>query len=1542
MVKAVIKKALKVAGWIVGVFLALDLLLVCLLFVPPIQTFIVHKVTDSLSKSWGTEISIKDIRITPTLKIVAHEVAIKDHHQENMIYTGTLKCRFRSYHPQSSHLGLRDVSFDDLDFVLRTYKGEDVNNIYKWCEVFESDDTSGVFKLTTNKVEITNGRFVLIDDNERVVYDTTGQPGIDYAYLELDNLNIKAKDFVLVNDDIGMFIKQLSFTQYGGFKLNECNGDFHISSKDLTFTNMRLKTDESDLDMDLYFRYDDWVTYAEFLDSVYIGAEIRPSVLAMNDVAGFAPAIRGMDEIFCIKADTMDGVVNDFRLRNVDATWNGHNRVHGDIAIRDVVDFLNARFDVSLDSSAFHLPDLAQFTLPGGHTIPTNAFLNKVGTATLSGTMRGVLSDFNANLQAGTGLGAVNAVLSTATLDGKLQVNAQVASPNFNLAKLTGDYRLFGTAHLNATVEGQTASTGFTAENLKTLEAHLKGYSSRFHLMGYPLREIRLEGDYQPDFIYATLVANDPNLQCETVAQLDLAQEVPSLQGNISGLKLAAGNIGKQLPLVDSAKAEGFDQIIALAQRNPDLQLNFDLFQVALNGTDLDNVNGYLGCDNLIIRYNEDSISNNRLRLTTFNHDGLHKYILSSNIVNANFESTYPIAVVKDSLQSIAHNLFPSLVSAAQQLPDQMAKTDTSYSNDYIKFYMTTYNTRPLTKLILPDMFLAPNSTVNVDIRADHSADKVEVSLPYFSIRNKIRLYHFAMNANTKTLNSLDLSLSGDSVVVFVGSNTLLFDRLEFDANSDKSLIQCNFDWHNAFNSDSNNSTLSGTIDIARTNDIVIHLEPSRIFLKDYECHFNDQNTIHLKPHAYEFDNLVFAMQNSSLELNGNYDTKDSSRLTLAARNFDLTLINPLLEDMTFNGWLSADLNLMNRSNRRLLFGKLITDELTINDGRLGDLFLMAGVNDENIVRFSGGLFDAPNQKLDYDFLKQFSIRDFMSQKDIIANVSGSYDKKAFTAQAKFDSLNANFLESFLSAFSDDLTGYASGNLSLCISPDSSYIDGTVHVLNAEMGIAALGTHYRIIDQDLFFNKKGISFRNMQIMDKDRNTATLSGDILHEMFNNMELNLQIHTDRLLALNTPRTTNSVFYGTGYVQGDISIRGTDNHLFFTGPNIKTLSGSKIVLQVNSTNTASETDYIHFQSRVKKDSAVVEQERQSSTDLGFDFTFDVTKDADVVILLESIGGTLNATADGRFNLVYNNDELNLYGNLLLNSGTFKISLYDVVNSKFALVPGGYINFDGPLENMLVNISAYKTSKTSLANIIPSDQLSSGNADVNAYIHLNGPLMQRIEPTFSFELPNSSSEVRNLFYTAIDTQNKENMTKQFAYFLITNTFMPENTIGTGLLSGFTSVISGMTLLSNAVNNLLSNVIDSKRGGFGITYNQATEKTAAEYGVMANANLLNNRVIMSTRIGYYDDRTRQSAYNNIYGDLTVEYVINPSGTWRVKAFTYIGERDDNYYYNDNANNYVAGAALTYKQDFDTRKRNRKQAKTAKQSKKNSQNEQQQ
>ncbi|MCR4879317.1 MAG: translocation/assembly module TamB domain-containing protein [Bacteroidales bacterium] len=1519
------KKALKITAWVVGVFLFLDLLLVGLLFVPAIQTFVVHKVTTVLSEKWGTEISIGDIHITPTFKLVAHEVAIKDHHDENMIYSGTVKGRLRGIKTKPFRLSLGNVEFHDLDVVLRTYKDEEIINIAKWASVFKSDKPKSGFVLTSNSVDIKNGRFVLINDNTRVVYDTAGRPGIDYAFLELADLDIEAKDFRLNGADVAMNFKQLAFSQYGGFQLQHGSGDFRICDTTLTFDNLKLKTAESDLDLDLAFKYSKWKSYGDFLDSVNIHAAIRPSTLAMDDIAGWAPAIRGMNEVFQLQADTVSGTVNDFRLKNVSANWLDDNLVQGDIAIRDVTHFKDADFDVTLDSSVVNLADLSRFTIPGGKSLKSNKTLNKLGTATVSGTFQGGLSQFNTDLQANTGLGNIKAVLSTDTQDGHLVFDGNVTSKNFRLAKLTGKGKVLGTSNLNLQFDGQTASTGFTADNLKTVSAHVGGDLRTFPVLGYPIRNIHLDGDYQDGLLNATMNANDPNLQCNVIAQLDNTQSVPYLQGSIDLPKFAAGAIAQKMPAVDSASAKGIYKVISTLQRNPALQLSFDHFQISMHGSNLDNCNGFLGCDNLKLTFSEDSIANDRLRLTAINSDRLHKYILSSSLASATYESTYPIASVKDSLQSIAHNLFPSLIAAAKGERMEIGKPllTAGDADSYIKFNARTYNTRAVTKLFYPDLFIAPGSTVNLDIRANHVDDRVEVDLPFFGIRNKVRLHNFHLDGQTTDAKTLALKVNGDSVLVHVGNGNLLFDKTQIEASAANDLIRYDLSWHNPFNSAGNISQLSGTADISETDNIIIQLDPSRIFLKDYECHFNDQNTIHIRPHRYEIDNLVFSTQNSSVAINGDYDTKDSSRLSMAAKNIDISLINPLLNGMSFGGRMSADLNLLNRNDRRLIFGKLITDELNMNETRLGDLFLMAGLNNNNAIRFTGGLFDSSKSSLDYEYLSNFSIRDFQQEKSIIAKLSGSYEQKSFKATADFDTLQADFLEPFLSGFCDELSGTASGELTLNISPDSSYIDGNVHVLDAEMGIAALGTRYKVIEQDILFDKEGIMFPGMKIFDKDGDSAILAGKIAHKMFKDMRLDLKINTDRILALNTPRSTNSVFYGTGYVKGDVSISGTGDNLYFIGPDIQTLKGSKIVLEVQSANSASETDQIRFVPRTSNETETVETPK-SSTNLNFDFTFNVTNDADVVLLLDAIGGTLNARADGRFQLIYNNnDNLNLYGNLMLHSGDFKLSLYDVVNSKFTLMNGGTINFDGPLENMTVNISAYKTSKTSLANIIPAEHLPSGNVDVMSILRLNGPLMQRIEPTFAFELPNSSSEVRNLFYTAIDTQNTENMTKQFAYFLVTNSFMPEN-----MFAGTGTGVPGMNMLSNMVNNLLSNVIDSKRGGFGITYNQATETTSAEYGVKANANLFNERISMSTSIGYYDNRAVANAYNNIYGDFTVEYLINPSGTWRVKAYTYIGQRDDYYYYIGNEyNNYVAGVALTYKQDFDSRKRNRNKGK---------------
>ena len=165
------------------------------------------------------------------------------------------------------------------------------------------------------------------------------------------------------------------------------------------------------------------------------------------------------------------------------------------------------------------------------------------------------------------------------------------------------------------------------------------------------------------------------------------------------------------------------------------------------------------------------------------------------------------------------------------------------------------------------------------------------------------------------------------------------------------------------------------------------------------------------------------------------------------------------------------------------------------------------------------------------------------------------------------------------------------------------------------------------------------------------------------------------------------------------------------------------------------------------------------------------------------------------------------------------------------------------------------------------------------------------------------------------------KNLTKQFAYFMVTNNFMANDLFSSDRNTGGAG--ASLNFFSNVVNNLIGNMIDSKKGHFGITYNQATETSSAEYGVNASANLLKDRMSIETSIGYYDDQNTQRA-TNMYGDFTVEYSLNDKGTWKLKAYTYIGERDDEYVLHSEQLNYTAGVALAYKQDFgDLRRKNR-------------------
>lgn len=1530
------KKIGKVFLWILIGFIALDLILVGLLFVPSIQTFAVNKLTSSISEKWGSEISIKDVHITPTLKLVAHDFKLCDNHNKPMITAGTIKGRLLSFTVKPLKLKFGTLDVDSADVVLRKYKGEESVNISLWAQKIKKEKKEkGTLQITAKNLKLTNSRFVLINDEKRVVFDTKNNPDIDYGYLELKDINLDADKFIIQAKqivNIGMNFNHLAFNQYGGFSLTDGQANFSICDTALVMDKMHFVTPNSDLDMDLKFKYDEWQQLGEFVDSVRISSTIRPTTLCMKDVAGFAPALKGMDETFSITADRFYGAVSNFKLINFLARWGMGNQLHGDLALKNVTDFKHADITLELDSSNVNVPELANFTLPKGKTIPINKTVAKFGNTSLKCSFAGTLSEFDASVDAVSGLGTLFANLGTVVdNDGRMHLEGSVASPNLNLAKLTGKSKILNSLDVFVSFDGDMASSTLDAENFQTLEAHLDGDIQYIDLYGYRLRNTSINGEYKDRLYNGTIVSHDPNVDCDILAQVDLTDKLPAIQGNISLDHFNASNVAKKMHNVDSATAKGFDKLLYAVKQNPNLSFSFDNFMIAIRGNNLENLNGYAGCDNIVIRSNEDSLSNDRLRITAINTDNDHKFILSSGIANATLETSYPINEVKNTLQAFAHIYFPTLVHDA---PTHTLNALADKKNGFLKAHLTTYRTYNITKLLIPNVFIAPNCNIDLAISDDHNMDKLEANIPFFGIRKKMFIYNLDVNGNTSGSEHIKLAVAADSTVVVLGKSTIALKEVDMDAQAHDDTISYQVNWRDKFNTGSSRSQLSGIADVSNPNDIVFNLINSSLYLNDLDWKFNNDNAVHIQNGTIAVDSLIFFHDQSKLVANGKYAKKSDEKLSVFVERINLEILNSVFDQMNLSGDVSADITIICPQNKPIVFGKALLDNFSFNQEPVGDILAVAGLDTAGNVGFTGGIYKGHIASAQSK-LAEFNFQDIQSSEDIIAKLIGRYitEKKDLVIRTSFDTLNAGFLSSFFSGFSDHFSGTASGNLSIYVNPEASYFDGTVRAVDINMGIAPLGTIYNVKNQDIRFNREGIFFDKMRITDKEGNVAFMDGSIKHKFFKDMNIDLNITTDRIMVLNTPKDQTSVFYGDGFVSGDVSIRGDDKGIFFRGPNLKTLTGSRIVLQVTSANSTSQSNVIHFKPKetaasVPTESIITPEDR---TKLDFDFTFNVTNDADVVLYLESIGGTMNARADGKFQLTYNdNDDLNLYGNLGIHSGDFKISLFNVVNSRFTLVPGGSIFFDGPLENMTVNVSAYKTSKASLTEIIPQENVGNG-VNVNAYLHLNGPLMQRIEPTFSFELPNSSEEVNNLFYTAIDTTNTENLTKQFAYFMVTNNFMPATMFSSDRTGGGLGA-SGINMFRNIVNNMLGNLLASRNGSFGITYNQATETTSAEYGVTGSATL-KDRVTVETSIGYYDDQNSQGI-NNMYGDFTVEYNINKEGTWKLKAYTYIGERDENYVLHNDQLNYTAGVALAYKQDFNSIRRKNKSPKKDKKQKK--------
>jgi len=166
---------------------------------------------------------------------------------------------------------------------------------------------------------------------------------------------------------------------------------------------------------------------------------------------------------------------------------------------------------------------------------------------------------------------------------------------------------------------------------------------------------------------------------------------------------------------------------------------------------------------------------------------------------------------------------------------------------------------------------------------------------------------------------------------------------------------------------------------------------------------------------------------------------------------------------------------------------------------------------------------------------------------------------------------------------------------------------------------------------------------------------------------------------MLLLNTVQDSKSLFFGQGYLAGEVRLEGPTKDLNISVEG-KTDNGTTIKIPWAEDYGLSDTSFISFidknsQNRFTSSKAITQIEEIRGLELNFEL--DVTNEAEIEIVIDQeTGSYLRGKGAGNLFMEINtNGKFNMWGDYITFEGIYNFKNLGVIDKKFNVKPGGTI---------------------------------------------------------------------------------------------------------------------------------------------------------------------------------------------------------------------------------------------------------------------------
>ena len=1462
------------------VLLLLPVAITLLLHVRTIQNYVVDTGLTYLSERAETQFSVEDVRFSLFNRFVFDGLYVEDYAGDTLFYAKKVVVPIRSLNLFTGAVHLGDVQLSDIQFNLiqDSTRLSNLKQILLKLKRKEKKREKKPFRLKASAVQIRNMNF------RHRKYDIQPKSyGVNFTDLDVRDFNLAVHDISVVNDSVTLSIDSLRLHERCGLDIRNLSTDrFRISGTGLHFDRLRLSTAESDATLPyLYFDYDTWKGYKDFLQRVTIRSEFTQSTVSFRTIAYFAQGLKHWTGVLHDASGRVEGPVAALSGEVFNATIRD-TRVKLQFAITGLPDVKQTDFSFFVQNLETRSDDVSYIIedITGKALDPRRKkMLDQAGNITFSGHFDGLFNNFTADGNLRTSIGNADVKLHINPLSGAARTTAFNGTLNvheFGVGTLLQQPKL-GRLTLTSTVQGLFGQS-------HKMQAHADIRSLSYN--DYTYQGIALNGNIENKKFTGSIDSQDPNLAFAFDGGLDFNDSLPAYNFNLN------------LQNADLAKLN-FNRRDSVSQIHCTLKAEG-------SGIRLDDANGTIEINDMTYINHIDTVRTGQIRMVA-NNKGASKLL--------GFYSPFADIELKGKLSYdkmfayFRNTLVSYLPSISDRTPEEKISEPAPYTASSIdNYYLLNVNVKEsnnVAGIFYPGLELEQGTNLAFLFNPEQNIFSLTLNSALIETEDS-----FVSNLKASVRNQ------ADSISLFVTAEETLLKGIympDFSVvgGAKENKINLAMRFNNTENQTyamiSTTSTLSAdsVTGIPQTH---IRFNPS--------TYTSGNQTWRIWARKIVIDSTQtlidrFAIESGSqrLSINGTISPRTTDTLRLRLQNFDLRPLTKITGQKGYNieGYTNGTADLIAAQGDRIMNADIDFDSLRVND-----------------IPWKAACFTC-----NWDFIARYARFALVERESGDAIAIGYYvpDDHRYAADLNFRHIDMALLSPVLEGALENIKGSARARLTLTSRNRKPILNGTINVERFESKVSYTNVGYSLTESVADVKDNVITLRPTELVDPEGNRVGFDMDFNFKNLKNLSYTIHVRPTNTLVLNTTERQNDLFYGTIYASGNATIRGNRNRVSMD-ITASTAGNSRFFMPLGNGTDIAAADFIVFET--PKQRAAIDSLNRANrsrrerfrhrmeslrSEMDINMTLDVRPNVEMQLMLDPTGDNLlKGRGSGSINLHVNpnNRDFTLYGDYNITEGSYRFSLQNFASRTFTIEDGSHIQWTGDPVNALVNIEAVYKLKASLAQILQgSGQNTRRNVPVDCIIRLSDRLSQ---PTITFDVnvPNTDPEIQSAILNTMNTQ--EMMSTQFLWLLATHSFYTENINSTQNLNigAQSATTTGIEFLSTQLSNILS----SERFRLAPTYRPKSEETSDEFGTEFYGELIKNKLIVEGDVSYdsgnniqMNNRTARS----LTGDVTLSLLLDEVGNFKVKAFTRTIDRFD-----ENQGLQESGVGLSYRQNFNS------------------------